>query len=672
MKACMVAVHRPAVSEKPVPAPTPDQLETYNSSASWRPGNNFGGNAVFKALTHPLVAAKAAALQQKLQGKRVAVYDPDGHYGQFAALFPLKESRIEGYYVQNVAHRGRLSVEGLPARLITDLDASCYDVILLASFAAERVAQQAVAYVGTTPTASLGELHLDAAFLTNTKNYLDPLNFVVNNILWEHRADAYSVLSATHYWAEYGAKNTRLWLCLVKADGTVLAQGWYPLTAAAGAAWRLDSRDVAAHFGLKDDFFGTLFIHVVGTAGHDLIKYGLDFFDANPRRLTATHDANPWPAHSYAGIPAPDKNQHVIVHLQSALPVATPGGTIGLYVHGAPEKPEKPEKIVWIDQELPAFGLINISVGEVFPGVAWPQQLEVIAHKALVRPRYTVENGSQRWIGHGNVVRADLQPDAELATLEPVFGKGFILPLPILPAEQYATDILPTPMTTVQNALPLKALVFDAEGKQLLEEPLGLQKRGKIGLVSVDALLKKHNVTLKGHGTMQMIYDFSHGVAVDGWLHAIARATRRDNGHVAETSFGAHIFNSAAVYKNEPQSYTSAAPGLTTRLFLRLVPGYNGFCCLIYPVSKAWHAHSDTVFVLRGSDGAAVAEARRAIPANGSVLVTPADLFSAADLAKAGDFAHISIRDKTCRLFGYAGLRDDTNGGFNLDHMFGF
>ena len=662
----MVAVHRSAVAQKPTSAPTPDHLDTYNPSASWRPGNNFGGNAVFKALTHPLVAAKAAGLAQQLHGKRIAVYDPDGHYSQFAALFPLKDSRIQGYYVQNVANQGRLSPEGLPAKLITSLNAGDYEHILLASFAAERIAQQAAPYVGTTPTVSLGELHLGSEFLTNTKNYLDPLNFVVNNILWEHRGNAYSVLSTTHYWGEYGAKNTRLWLCLINSDGVMVAQGWYPLTAAAGAGWRLDSRDVAAHFGLKGDFFGTLFVHVVGTAGHDLIKYGLDFFDANPRRLTATHDANPWPASSYAGIPAPDKGQKVIVHLQSALPVAAPGGTIGLYVHGAPEQ------TVWIDRVLPPFGLFNVAITDVFPDAVWPQQVEVIAHKALVRPRYTVEQDSQRWIGHGNVVRTDLQPDPELSTLEPVFGKGFILPLPILPPQEYATEILPTPMTTVQDTLPLTALVFDAEGRQLLEEPLGVQQRGKISSLSVDALLKKHNVTLSGHGTMQLIYDFSHGVAVDGWMHAIARTTRRDNGHVAETSFGAHIFNSAAVYKNEPQSYTSAAPGLTTRLFLRLMPGYNGFCCLMYPVSKAWRPHSDTVFVLRGSDGATVAEARRTIPANGSILVTPADVFSAADLAKAGDFAHISIRDKTCRLFGYAGLRDDKNGGFSLDHMFGF
>jgi creatinine amidohydrolase len=41
---------------------------------------------------------------------------------------------------------------------------------------------------------------------------------------------------------------------------------------------------------------------------------------------------------------------------------------------------------------------------------------------------------------------------------------------------------------------------------------------------------------------------------------------------VADSSFGAHIFNTAMVYKGEPQSYHGKPPGLTTRLLLRLAP----------------------------------------------------------------------------------------------------
>ena len=48
-------------------------------------------------------------------------------------------------------------------------------------------------------------------------------------------------------------------------------------------------------------------------------------------------------------------------------------------------------------------------------------------------------------------------------------------------------------------------------------------------------------------------------------------ATRTaQSGHVAESSFGAHIFNTLMTYRDEPQSYSGPPPGLSTRLFLKL------------------------------------------------------------------------------------------------------
>ena len=44
-----------------------------------------------------------------------------------------------------------------------------------------------------------------------------------------------------------------------------------------GFAIAIDSRDVRERFGLGE-FTGQLFVHAVGRAGHDVVKYALDVF----------------------------------------------------------------------------------------------------------------------------------------------------------------------------------------------------------------------------------------------------------------------------------------------------------------------------------------------------------------------------------------------------------
>ena len=77
-------------------------------------------------------------------------------------------------------------------------------------------------------------------------------------------------------------------------------------------------------------------------------------------------------------------------------------------------------------------------------------------------------------------------------------------------------------------------------------------------------------------GHAELVYDFRAGGQADGWLHGLFRYEHRASGHVADTSFGAHIFNTAMTYRDEPQSYAGPAPGLTTRLFLKLGRGEAG------------------------------------------------------------------------------------------------
>jgi hypothetical protein len=146
----------------------------------------------------------------------------------------------------------------------------------------------------------------------------------------------------------------------------------------------------------------------------------------------------------------------------------------------------------------------------------------------------------------------------------------------------------------------------------------------------------------------------------------------RSSDHVAECSFGAHVFNTAMTYRDEPQSYLGPPPGLTTRLFLKLGDTRRrGFAVLIYPASAAWHPRSTTELQLFDGAGRKIACETIRIACSGSAMVWPHEIFGAAMLMAAGANGYVLVRDVTCRLFGYHGLMDD-KGGFSLDHMFGF
>ena len=170
---------------------------------------------------------------------------------------------------------------------------------------------------------------------------------------------------------------------------------------------------------------------------------------------------------------------------------------------------------------------------------------------------------------------------------------------------------------------------------------------------------------------MELAYDFDAGEEADGWLHALFRYHDRQTGHAAETSFGAHVFNTLVTYRDEPQSYKGPPPGLSTRLFLRLgAPPHDTLCHLIYPASLPWHAQSDTTLTLFAATGAEVAKRSFKIPCGGSLLLRASETFSADERREAGEHGYAIVRDVTCRLFGYHGLIGPS--AFSLDHMFGF
>jgi len=627
--------------------------------------NARGANTLYKALTHPCAAAPARALLDRLAGSGpVAIYDPIGAAEGFAEIHGLAGVAIAGVFVSDVTRLGS-AVLGHPARPATALAGSGARAVLIAAFDAERPAARIAPHLPEgAEIFSLDAIRIPADRLTNRRNYLDPLNFATNFAFFRDAEGLHTRLVTANYWSGYGAGAVAGWLTLFAGHGAVIAE-WCESFGQEGGAIVLDSREIRARFGLAD-FCGQLFLHIVGAAGHDVVKYALDTFGDGDREiaLSATHDANAWPADHYAGLPAPSAGERVVLWLQNSHPFPVPAGAIGLGPMGE-------DRVVPVTREIAPFASLPVDVADLLPGLAWPRQIEFHAGKYMVRPRYEIVDGGRRRIAHVNVERDDLSPDPQLPRLGGVLGKGYLLPAPVMPRASWQSLILPTPMAIRQAELPLMALVYDPAGSEVARHSLGRLPRDHATALDLDDIVGVGALG-EGYGHVELAYDFAAGDEADGWLHAIFRYRRRDNGHAAETSFGAHVFNTVMTYRGEPQSYSGPPPGLSTRLFLRL--GHGGldtFCHLIYPASLPWRPVSATEIILHDRDGHEVARHSRSIPCSGSYLWHYSQAFEASIRARAGQDAYVVIRDATCRLFGYHGLLG-RDGRFSLDHTFGF
>ncbi len=140
-------------------------------------------------------------------------------------------------------------------------------------------------------------------------------------------------LVSANYWAGYGAGAILLWLRLFDAAGKTLAT-WQQEIAAGPCGFSIDSRAVRERFGLAE-FTGQLFVHAIGVAGHDVVKYALDTYASdNGSSLSCTHDANAWPSDRYAGLPAPREDERVILWLQNSHAAPIPRGRDRARPHG--------------------------------------------------------------------------------------------------------------------------------------------------------------------------------------------------------------------------------------------------------------------------------------------------------------------------------------------------
>lgn len=612
-----------------------------------------GGNVIYKALSHPLAAEAIERIYARLDGT-VALYDPDGIADALLAMYP---TRIDGVFVHDVGEVGHIC-GGMAAQALTSIGHSGAKTVLVAAFdAAKTVARIAHMLPAGATILTLDDARLPDSLLTNRSRYLDKLNFATNFAFFRDADGLHTRLVSANYWASYGAKNVRLWLRLFGADGVVLAN-WEQALPTGPGGFSIDSRDIRERLELEA-FTGQLFVHAVGVAGHDVVKYALDTYASdNGASLSCTHDANAWPSDRFAGLPAPRRDEKVVLWLQNSHAVPIPGGTVSLDRMGA-------EDPVFLKQAVGPFATVAMDVADYLPELSWPAQIEIRSGRHVVRPRYEVTQNDRVRIAHVNVERDNLRPDPGIPALPAEMGRGYLLPFPILPAQRFRSTFQPTPMSTTQINLPLRLDVFDATGVRRAQRFLGCLPRNHDLAIDMDEF-----GVAEGHA--ELVYDFRDGGEADGWMHALFRYEDRKSGHAAESSFGAHIFNTAMSYRDEPQSYSGPPPGLSTRLFLKLgTESRNSFAALIYPASGPWHPMSSTTLQLFDGAGSSVGEATLAIPCFGSAMVWPHLAFDPALLRAAEPDGYVLIRDPTCRLFGYHGLMDAA-GGFSLDHMFGF
>ncbi len=636
----------------------PLRIETFS--------NVSGGNAFFKALTHPLAAERAHELLSTLRATgAVAIYDPLNLAGMVGQAYDIASLPAAGYFVQNVEHQG-LSIGSRAAKLVTALPDTKASALFVTAFDAGRLAGQIKHLMPPGMSLySLDALRLPEEMISDRARYLAPLNFATNFVFFRDGHGHHTRLVTANYWGAYGAKDVRFWCRLYGEGGTILAE-WEDKAGPANSTFLLDSKEIRARFSLPE-FTGQLFVHAIGIHGHDVVKYALDTYGDTPDILSCTHDANSWPADYYAGMPAPDDGEEVVLWVQNSQPFEIPAGEISLNTMGC-------DDAVPLSQPIAPFGTRRLGVSELLPHARWPKQVEILAGKYIVRPRYEVfaKSGRQR-IAHVNVERTDLKPDPKLAELGSAMGKGHILPAPVLPLNRFDSFVLPTPMARGISNFPLKAVVYDAGGEAVAEHLFGNLPRNHSSLLDISKLLAEHSRGLPaGYGHVELTYDFEAGQESDGWMHGLFRYRDRQSGHAAESSFGSHMFNTVLVYKNEPQSYAGPAPGLTTRLFLRVgQKPYDTLCHLTYPASLPWHSTSDTALILTSNRGEEIARAQTAIPCGGSYYWRVGETFDSRALEAAGDGAYVTIRDTSCRLFGYHGLICGES-SFSLDHMFGF
>src|SRR5579871_420357 len=134
--------------------------------------NVAGGNAFYKAITHPLAGGQARDLVARLaRSPSVALYDPNQLLAGFDAFYPLDRIRIAGVFVQDAEQIGR-SFRGEAARPLTELLSCNADTLLVASFDTKATEHHLRQFSARAEIISFDCLRLPDRMLSDSNRYL--------------------------------------------------------------------------------------------------------------------------------------------------------------------------------------------------------------------------------------------------------------------------------------------------------------------------------------------------------------------------------------------------------------------------------------------------------------------------------------------------------------------
>src|SRR5258706_14485194 len=195
----------------------PLNIETFN--------NAVGGNAFYKAITHPLAAEPARKLVAKLQTNGpVAVYDPHNQLAAFDALYSLQKIELAGLFVQDVSQIARV-FQNHAERPITDLPQCHASAVLIAAFdAAAATAHIKPMLRNGASILSFDALRLADDMLTDRARYLSNLNFAPNFVFFRDADGPHTRLVTLNYWGGYGGKGGAILFRLFDGPSRGVAQ----------------------------------------------------------------------------------------------------------------------------------------------------------------------------------------------------------------------------------------------------------------------------------------------------------------------------------------------------------------------------------------------------------------------------------------------------------------
>ena len=236
--------------------------------------------------------------------------------------------------------------------------------MLIAAFDAGRIAAR-IAHLlpDGAEVVTLDAVRLPDALLTNRARYLDKLNFATNFVFFRDADGLSTRLVSANYWSGYGGGAIRLWLRLFDAAGDVLAT-WEQEVPAGPGGFSIDSRAVRERFGLPA-FTGQLFLHAIGVAGHDVVKYALDTYARATTAPACRAPMTPMPGRRIA-MPACRRratDERVMLWLQNSHATPIPAGAVALDRMGA-------ERPVALTQEVGPFATVAVDVGADAAGAA--------------------------------------------------------------------------------------------------------------------------------------------------------------------------------------------------------------------------------------------------------------------------------------------------------------